>query len=127
MKVWMIVVCSFVIHVDNVFSQYITWDSNDEKDLSGCPHQLAIAQKELHRVEKKVDDINERLDRVETRRAEGPRGLPGLPGEPGLSGLQGPKGDTGADGRPGLPGLYGMKGEPGVPGVKGDGGNCTGS
>lgn len=58
MKVSVIVACSFVLIGNNVFSQYITWDSNDEKDLSACPYQLAIAQKELQRVDKKIKDLS---------------------------------------------------------------------
>lgn len=58
MKLSNIVACILVLLVNNVLSQYITWNSNEEKDLSGCRHQLAIAEKESNRMEK-IKNINE--------------------------------------------------------------------
>jgi hypothetical protein len=52
---------SFVLIANSVFGQYLTWDTKKERDTPVCPYQLAIAQKKIHRVEKEIKALSDRL------------------------------------------------------------------
>jgi hypothetical protein len=56
-----VVACCLVFLTNKVFNQYIEWGGDNEKDLYTCPYQLALAQKDLRRLEKKIDDLDSKI------------------------------------------------------------------